>query len=341
VKIVIVGSNKIFAIENFYVKYLREKGIEVCHFSAQGVFYDYYQKSLLNKLMFRAGLSRIYSTINRQFKTLIEKERPDVVWVFKGMEIFPESLQWAKQKNIKLVNYNPDNPFSFSGKGSGNSNVTRSIELYDLHFTYNLSVKKRLEKDHKAQTFLLPFGFDISDDVYRMCERQEEIDATCFLGNPDKARVEFILALADKGIKMAVYGNNWSNFLSHPNIKSYPIVSGEALWEVLRRYRVQLNLMRAHNDDSHNMRTFEVPGVGGIMVAPDNQEHRSFFDDGKEVFLFKTVAECAAQIQKLLQLSTENARSIRDAARMRSLASGYSYKNRTAQALAAIERLLA
>ena len=42
--------------------------------------------------------------------------------------------------------------------------------------------------------------------------------------------------------------------------------------------------MRIHNPDSHNMRSFEVPGVGGIMVAPDTKEHRIFFEVGKEIF---------------------------------------------------------
>jgi spore maturation protein CgeB len=339
-KIIIVGSDKIYAIENHYVKYLREKGAEILHFSAQSIFYDYYQRNTLNKLLFRSNLSGIYSTINKQFKKLVENERPDVIWIFKGMEIFPESLEWAKKRRIKLVNYNPDNPFLFSGRGSGNSNITRSIAIYDLHFTYNLAVKKRIESELNIKTSLLPFGFDISDTLYEDCEREEEILASCFLGNPDRLRADFILGMAQAGIEMCVYGKDWNNFISHPGVRIYSPVYGAELWKILRRYRVQLNLMRLHNEDSHNMRTFEVPGVGGIMVAPDTQEHRLFFENEKEVFLFKNVADCVRQTQKLLELSTVNALKIRDAARMRSLNSGYSYKSRSSQALSVLERLV-
>jgi hypothetical protein len=75
------------------------------------------------------------------------------------MEIFPESLQWAKQKGIKLVSFNPDNPFIFTGKGSGNSNVTQSIPLYDLHFTYNHEIEQQLREKYRSKIAYLPFGF--------------------------------------------------------------------------------------------------------------------------------------------------------------------------------------
>src|SRR5690606_256727 len=119
-KLLIVGSDKIYAIENFYVNYLRKLGVNVHQFSAQSLFYDYYQQGLTNKLLFKIGLSKILDEINELFKKEVEQFQPEVIWVFKGMELYPASLQWAKRKGIKLVNYNPDSPFIFSGPGSGN-----------------------------------------------------------------------------------------------------------------------------------------------------------------------------------------------------------------------------
>jgi hypothetical protein len=144
-KLLIVGSDKVYAIENFYVKYLRELEVEVSHFSAQSIFYDYYQKHIFNKLVYRSGMSRITKKINDQFRIAVEQFKPDIIWVFKGMEIFPESLEWAKAKGIFLVNYNGDSPFIFSGEGSGNRNVSDSIGLYDLFLTYNKEYNKQME----------------------------------------------------------------------------------------------------------------------------------------------------------------------------------------------------
>ena len=41
-KVLIIGSDKVFSIENFYVKYLKELGVNLKHFTAQAIFYDYY-----------------------------------------------------------------------------------------------------------------------------------------------------------------------------------------------------------------------------------------------------------------------------------------------------------
>ena len=335
-KIVIIGSDKVYAIENYYVKYLRQAGVEVIHFPAQSMFYDYYTKNFLRKILFKLGWSPIYRQINDALKAKVESEKPSVVWIFKGMEIFPETLKWIKARGIFLVNYNPDNPFLFSGKGSGNTNVTDSIPLFDLHITYNLKIKTQLEIGWHARVAWIPFGFDVSTELFSKCEAVAEINSVCFVGNPDKERAKFVTSLAERGIKISTYGHEWNRFLSHPNIQICPPVYGEEQWITLRKYRVQLNLMRMHNQSSHNMRTFEVPGIGGIMVAPDTDEHRTFFVPDQEIFLFKTVEECSEKIKKLLQLPVSEANDIRARARARSMSSGYSYESRVAQVLSVL-----
>ncbi len=339
-KLLIIGSDEVYAIENMYVRYLRELGIEVFSFSSRRLFYDYYKMSLVHKLLFKAGLSPIYHSINSELKNLIERIRPNIIWVFKGMEIFPDTLKYAREMGVKLANYNPDNPFLFSGNGSGNSNVSESIGLYDLHFTYNLQVLEQIKKNHNVRVSFLPFGYDLSYQLYESLLDQSEIIEACFLGNPDSERVKFIKGLAERGIKIALYGNDWQRYVHHGNVKIFPPVYAEKLWSVLRQYRVQLNVMRIHNVDSHNMRTFEVPGVGGIMLAPDTKEHHLFFENQKEIFLYKDIDDCVKQITFLLSISTEKSNEIRKSARDRSEQSGYNYKHRAAEVYVELNKLL-
>lgn len=336
----LVGSDKVFAIENFYIKYLRTGGHTVIHYPAQSLFYDYLQKSLFNKSLFRLGYRKIYRNINKELKEKIIQNNPDILFVFKGMEIFPETLICAKKRGIKLVNYNPDNPFIFSGRGSGNKNITASISLYDIHLTYNLSVKKRIETELNIPVGILPFGFELNDENYNECCQEHEIIKPCFLGNPDSFRAKFILQIAEEGIKLDVYGHDWSKYVQHPNINIFDPVFGIDFWNTLRKYRVQLNLMRPHNPESHNMRSFEVPGVGGIQLAPYTPDHRTYFEPEKEIFLYADIDECVNQIKKLLALKANEAMEIRNCARMRSINSGYSYKDRTKQALEKIKAII-
>ncbi len=337
-KLMMVGSDKVYAIENFYKKYLEAQGVEISLFTAQNYFYGYYQKSILNKILYRASLSGIIPKINKLFRQAVEEFKPDIIWLFKGMEITAASLDWAKKKNIRLANYNPDNPFIFSGAGSGNKNVTDSIPLYDLHFTYNQKVKDKLEKELNLRAAYLPFGFDLPDTLYEECAAQEELIRVCFAGNPDRERAAFIEDLAARGLEIDVYGNRWSRFVKHPRIRIFQPVYGNEFWKILRKYRVQLNLMRPHNEYSHNMRSFEVPAVGGIMLAPDTAEHRLFFEAGKEVFLFESSEDCAMYAEKLLHLPKAEADEIRLNARKRSLESGYSYQELAGKALGEIRK---
>lgn len=339
--LLIVGSDQVWSLERVYLKYIRQSGVTAELFAAQNLFYAYHQRSLLNKIKLKLGAPGIYRSINAQLRKVVEEKKPGVVWIFKGMEIWPQTLEWMRDRGIKLVNYNPDNPFIFTGSGSGNRYVTDSIRLFDIHFTYNLEVKKRLEEEYYMRTALLPFGFDLSDELFEKYSGEPEILRTCFIGNPDDQRVRVIMELAAGGLEIDLYGNDWEKFARHPLLKVFPPVYGNDFWQTIRRYRVQLNLMRIHNEDSHNMRSFEVPGIGGIMLAPDTTEHRMFFTDKAEAFLFADTSDCLARARAILALGKEDADKVRDAARKRSVSSGYTYEQRAGQALELMEKLYA
>jgi spore maturation protein CgeB len=337
-KLLIVGSNKVYAIENFYVKYLKQLNVAVAHFSAQTIFYDFYQKHVLNKLVYKAGLSGIIKKINANFRIAVEQFKPDIIWIFKGMEIYPESLKWAKAKGILLVNYNGDSPFIFSGKGSGNENVRNSVGLYDLFLTYNREDKKQMEA-RNIRSAILPFGFDLPADLYDECEEIEEINRVCFLGNPDEFRGNFIMHLAKMGISIDLFGYDWKSYVRHSNIKIYEPVFNHDFWRTLRKYRIQLNLMRPHNLTTHNMRTFEAAGVGGIQLAPSTEDHKMYFKENEEIFLFKDLESCANKISQIKELQIHQLSMIRRNARQRCLADGYSYERRSVQALSFLKTL--
>jgi spore maturation protein CgeB len=339
-KLLLIGSDHIWSIEKVYQKYLSALQQEVSLFAAQNEFYEFYNRSILNKIAYRAGLSRVIPRINIRLRERISRIKPDAVLVFKGMEVLPETLEWMREQKIVLANYNPDNPFIFTGSGSGNKNVTAGIPLYDLHFTYNLQVKERLEREYGVRTAVLPFGFDIDPGLYESCREQEETAKVCFLGNPDADRAALLNNLLERGVRIDVYGHHWDKFIQHDNLRIPGAVYGDEFWKTLWRYRVQLNLMRIHNLQSHNMRTFEIPGIGAIELAPDTPEHRQFFTPDREIFLYRDAGECYDKIKQLLGLSPAAAALIRQAARTKSVEAGYSYRDRARQVVDCLQELL-
>lgn len=329
-KIVISGSNQHYAIENIYCKYLNELGVDTKIFAGQTILNSFIEQSFINRVRNRLGfVENVYALISKQLEEKIEEEKPDVVLVFKGMEILPNTIKRIKEKKIFICNYNPDHPFIFSGRGSGNSNVTKAFPHYDLHFCYSKLLMQQIEKEYKIPTAFLPFGFELSQQDYDICQQETEIPAVCFLGNPDNERVAFIKQLVALKVPITIHGHHWNRYFKN---NAYVTLQEACYqldyWKTLRKYKLQLNILRKHNVDSHNMRTFEVPAIGGIQLADDTTEHRLFFEPEKEIFLFKGVENCAEKIRHILSLDTNQLSLVRKNARLRSLAADYSYKNR-------------
>jgi len=334
-KILLIGSNYTWSIERIYKRELETLGNEVELLDVQNQFYDYYYKSPFHKLFYRIGISGILSKINKGVLSQVSSKHYELIWVFKGMELFPDTLRVLKLKTKKLINYNPDNPFIFSGKGSGNSNVTEGILLYDLHLTYDEWVKEKIEREYNIQTELLPFGFDdaaISDEDL---DALDEVNAVCFLGNPDKYRATIIQKLVDQQIEVHLYGNDWQKFVNHRCAIIHQPVYGQDFYKTLRKYRVQLNIMRAHNLNSHNMRSIEIPGAGGVMLAPKTADHLSFFELGEEIFIYEDTENLINETQRLLNQDKSALEQIRKSARAKVLKE-FTYKVQTKRILSIV-----
>lgn len=329
-KILIVGSKKEWALENHYIKHLSSLGVEVGCYDAHDIFYDFYHKSRLNKVLFRSGLSKIYDSINEDLIQIVEENKYTIVWVFKGMEIFPKTLKTLKTRDVHLVNFNPDHPFLYNFKGSGNSNVLNSIGLFDLHLCYNLAVKHKIEDEFKIKSVWLPFGYEEANVI--LPQEKDEILRACFIGNPDKFRVDMITNLAQNGVPLSLYGNDWKNWIKPQrtfDIKYHSAVYKSDFNKIASKYRVQLNIFRHHNENSHNMRTFEMPGLGCIMLAPRSEDHAVLFENGSEILMYENQDELLSLTKKVLNFDYNKALNFRGNALKRSVNSGYSYKART------------
>ena len=295
-------------------------------------------RGLSRRLLRRASPHQAFRQSNARLIDEVAAFQPSVVWVFKGMEIYPGTLRALRESGITLANYNPDHPFNFFSRGSGNDNIRRSIPEYHLHITYSHKIATELRERYPGvRVAVIPFGHDVSDDVFARISDEDEILRACFVGAPDVQRCRTILRLAQSGIPMDVYGPGWKRFLkSSASIRIHPAVRGEDMLRTLRRYRVQLNFFRPHNIDSHNMRTFEVPACAGIMLGNDSVEHRAFFESGREAFFFADEGEMIDLARQILAMPKDKADRIRLAARERSVESGYSYRHRAKAAISAI-----
>lgn len=303
IKLLIVGSDYEWSIEQSYLKVLKNKEVITELYPLQNKFFDFYYRSIVHKIIYRLGLSNILKRLNNELLLFVESFQPTHVWIFKGMEVLPTTLQSFKEKGIKLINYNPDNPFIFTGRGSGNNNISLSISLYDWYLSYDRSVVQQL-KAMKVHADLFPFAIDYDKKDIPLTNRLS-IPRLAFIGNPDQERVLFLNQLAALGVPLDVYGHDWNRSNLNTTVKIFDALSRLDYKKLAPQYKAVLNLMRIHNVDSHNMRSLEIPAFGGVQLASHTTDHTIFFEEGKEVFLFSNAAEAVQQWVKILSLSNQ------------------------------------
>lgn len=107
-------------------------------------------------------------------------------------------------------------------------------------------------------------------------------------------------------------------------------VTGADMAQAIAGAKVSLNILRLQNEGSHNMRTFEVPGAGGLLASQYSTEQDAFFPRDSGAVYFDDPKGAVSVIDALLR-----DRSTRDAIRQaaHSRAQQNTYEARASQIL--------
>ena len=336
-KVLIVGSNQVWAIENYFNKYLNEAGVDTQIFSCSD---QYNATSLANRIMLRMHMTSMFKKVNDALIAQCEHIKPDVVWVFKGIEIYKETLQRIRQMGIRLVNYNPDHPFIRTSISHGGKSIAESVALYDMHFCYSQALRSQIENEYRIKANLLPFAYEPSA-LHNEDIQSEDMLRIAMVGHADSNRASIIRRLLKAGFAVDVFGPKWNRYFKPAeNLEIYPPVFGVEFWKTLLNYRVQLNIFRPHNEGSHNMRTFEIPSIGGIQLAPWSREHADYFEPDKEIWLYADMDELITKAKQLLEMPSSIIATHRALAKARCIAEDHTYRARANHAATCMESLL-
>ena len=92
----------------------------------------------------------------------------------------------------------------------------------------------------------------------------------------------------------AIFGRYWKTV---DGFDTKAEIRGNDYFNTIYKSKVNLNVLREQNKNSHNMRTFEIPGAGGFMLHEYSDEVADFFKEGTEVEFFRDEHECADKIK--------------------------------------------
>lgn len=343
-KILLLGSFDRGALENYYVNGFLSKPITLEKFDITESYYSKLAASLANRVINKVKPSIFFRSINALLLEYIDKRYYDAIIVFKGLTLFPHTIAELKKKTRLLCCYNPDHPFKFFSEGSGNENILKSIQFYDIYFSYARRIATDLQSRYKVGSYVVPFGYDSASFPPESDQGKQFGDKWLFIGAFDNARALFLKRLDESDID--IYGDSKWISRNRNNIVGKKYYRGKPLYNVDYKQAIRysngvFNLLRRQNleEQSHNMRTFEVPGYGGVLIANRTEEQMSFFEDNKEAVYFDSIDELKDKLH-YLRKHPRRIEEIKSAALERSKRSGYSYADRSDEIYRIIENHL-
>jgi len=226
--------------------------------------------------------------INRQLKTLSLKTRPDVIVILKGEDIEAHSLTWLRERlpKAKLANWNPDSPLN---PLNTTTELLKGLPLYDECFIWGRFLLEPLQKLGARKVSYLPFAYD--PGLHRPVdltagEFTEWGNDLSFIGTWEAERETALTPLAD--LDLGIWGNLWERLPPASPLRKHwrGEAHGEKLAKVNSASQIALNFIRKQNGNAHNMRTFEAPACGVLMLTTRTDEQVALFgeDEGAAFF---------------------------------------------------------
>lgn len=296
--------------------------------------------------------------LNERVLASAARFKPQLVWAEKQEYLRADTIQRLRTNGAITLHYNPDPYFSLSWKRTRLAD--QCVNVYDV-----LVVTKRYELDDyrrrsSGRVIYSPLGYDPighAPPTKRVANSREKI---VFVGGWEPRRERLLSAASEATSDVAVWGYGWNIaqrsrldplralrlgrltpgrrvYLGAPHRRlASAIRAGEGsngeIYEdryasVVAGSQIALGFLRELNPDQHTTRSFEIPAIGGFMLADRTDDHREFFEEGKEAEYFSSDDEYREKVK--FYLANECARlRIANAGHERCMASGYSYDDR-------------
>lgn len=300
--------------------------------------------SVLSRIANKLGYPLDEACINERIISATREFRPNIVWIDKGLNIWPQTLEAVREyvSNIVIAGYSPDD---MGGRHNQSKYFLQSLPLYDIYFTTkSFNIQELAALGAKAPVFVgnaydpethRPISIDVHD-------RKALGGGVGFIGAWESDRAGYMMALARRGVRVRMWGwqghRTWAVSHSNLQVEKQP-VWGDDYARAICSFDINLCFLRKLNRDRQTTRSIEIPACGGFMLAERTEEHLELFVEGKEAEFFSSEDELIEKT--VFYLKHNNARvKIAEAGRKRCLLSGYSYYERLEQMMSEIQSLM-
>lgn len=267
----------------------------------------------LNTKIVAKGFRKLFlKDFNQEILRSSVKFEPDLVLVYKGAFVYPETLVFLKNKNIPLYNFYPDVSFHTHGKY-----LIKTLGLYDKIFTTKTFGVKDLNKQlNYNNAVFIPHGYD--PEIHRPIEEKNiPKNYFCdlsFIGtySPKKEKVLSQIVQNNPSIKVLIWGEQWEKAKEKILQKSimHKSILGDLYAAGISASKINLAILSeqaigSSSGDLTTSRTFTIPGTGGFMLHERNEESIKFFNESSEAAFFSSITELHEKIRYYLSEEKE------------------------------------
>ena len=298
-KILLVGSNEFFSLERMYLRAFKKANCDVKIFHIYNINKNLFFRFIWKYFKFLLFCQQRY-ILQKYIKKNINKY--DLIIIFKGLYLNKKFIIDLKKicYSSKFVNIYPDNPFDRNYFNDiSNNNLFKALKYFDYFFTYSKKIQKKLKLILPTNKIIyLPFAHDpaIHKRKNFFCKNLYDIS---FIGTADKCRYNIVRQLTD--YKIVIGGNGWDRYKQLKNVVYLGGINPQLSATVIRKSTISLNLLRKQNYDSHNMRTFEIPAMGGLMLTKRSAEQNNFFRENIDCLMYENFKDLNNKIKSVLK----------------------------------------
>lgn len=339
-KVLVIGPFDAGALAESYARAFERIGMEVARFDSERAQMRSSRFSG-NRILRRALRSSLWNAVNREAVEVAQRVRPALIFAVKCSFFHPETVRQIRRlAGVPFVNHYPDHPYIGIRWDTREASALRRdlIEVmrqYSIVFMWERSLVERLRKDGVEAKYL-PFAVDpelfhaqkVEEGFH--CDLCRSIHKVVFVGTYTRARCNEIAVV--KRNRVAIWGNSWPRKWqkSTSQHRVHRAVYADRVAHIHAAGAVSLNVLNAENLGGPNMRTFEVPASGGVMLARYSPEQAEFFPEDEAAMYYRSPAEIDAKIDWLIE-DPSLRRRIRQ--RALELAAPHTYDRRAAQVL--------
>jgi len=228
--------------------------------------------------------------MNKMLMEAVFRYDPDILFfVIVNDKVSKDVLKYISNNTRTItINFNSDDHWRFD-------NFT---QYWAEHFNWNITTTKdAVAKYHKiGYENVIYSQWACNHFLYRPLNLPQIYDVT-FIGQPHGVRRNFIEKIRRAGIKVDVWGTGWG----HGRVSLMEMI------QIYNQSKINLNISAASTSAVTQIkgRDFEVPGTGQFMLTGYSEELTHYYEDGKEVAMYRDMDDAIDKIRYYLKQNDE------------------------------------